>query len=109
MLTIPLDELPEALHDAPEVDEKKNRCPVVFVEQDGLAKAVAVRPGPSDLTHRIVESGIAPGARVITGPYKLLETLKDGDEVVISTEALGSPTSQPATRSRPPGRRGRRW
>ena len=36
VLTKPLDELPEALHDAPEVDEK-NRCPVVFVEQDGLA------------------------------------------------------------------------
>ena len=70
VLTKPLDELPEALHDAPEVDEKKKRCPVVFVEQDGLAKAVAVRPGPSDLTHRIVESGIDPGARVITGPVQ---------------------------------------
>ena len=109
VLTKPLDELPEALHDAAEVDDKKKRCPVVFVEQDGVAKAVAVRPGPSDLTHRIVESGIAPGDRVITGPYKLLETLKDGDAVVISTEALTRPESQAATRSGPPGRRGRRW
>lgn len=109
VLTKPLDELPKSLHDAPEVDEKKKRCPVVFVEQNGLAKAVAVRPGPSDLTHRIVESGVEPGARVITGPYKLLEILKDGDKVVISTEALGRPESQAATRKGPPGRRGRFW
>ena len=49
VLTKPLDELPKSLHDAPEVDEKKKRCPVVFVEQNGLAKAVAVRPGPSPI------------------------------------------------------------
>ena len=37
MLTKPLDELPEALHDAPEVDEKKTMSRG-FVEQDGLPK-----------------------------------------------------------------------
>lgn len=109
VLTKSLDELPEEFQDSPEVDKKKGRCPVVFIEKDGVAKAVAVRPGASDLTHRIVESGIVAGDRVITGPYKLLETIKDGDAVEASTEALTRPESQASSRSGPPGRRGRRW
>ena len=109
VLTKPLDELPEALHDAPEVDEKKNGVPWFLWSKMVLQKPLLYGLVPRISPTASWSPASIPGARVITGPYKLLETLKDGDEVVISTEALGSPTSQAATRSGPPGRRGRRW
>lgn len=62
---------------------------VAFVVIDGKARQKAVTLGLSDETHIEILSGIDAGAKVITGPYRTLRDLKDGEVVQVSltTEA----------------------
>lgn len=72
-----LDELPlDITQDNPVVDQKKTQIPVVYRFIDGKAVVTPVAIGPSDLTHTLIEAGLSEGDVVITGPYKILETLK---------------------------------
>jgi HlyD family secretion protein len=57
---------------------------VVFVIEEGKARQKAVKTGLSDETHIELTSGLKPGEVVITGPYRTLRDLKDGDAVTIS-------------------------
>jgi HlyD family secretion protein len=57
---------------------------VVFVVEGGKAHQRAVTTGISDETHVELTSGAKPGETVVTGPYRVLKDLKDGDAVVIS-------------------------
>lgn len=56
----------------------------VFVLKDGIADKRTVKVGISDDTQQEISSGIKEGDVVITGPYKVLRHLKQGDKV--STE-----------------------
>jgi HlyD family secretion protein len=58
---------------------------VVFVVQDGKARQRPVRTGISDETHVEVLDGVKAGEKVVTGPYRALRDLEDGDQVQIST------------------------
>jgi len=40
-----------------------------------------VKVGPSDVTHTIIDSGLAEGDQVIVGPYKVLEKLANDQKV----------------------------
>ncbi len=53
----------------------------VFVLEDGKAKLVSIETGISDGRSVEVIEGIKEGQTVIIGPYKVLRTLQDGDEV----------------------------
>ena len=44
-----------------------------------------VTPGISDATH-VAVSGIRKGDLVVTGPFRLLKKLKDGDSVEVTKE-----------------------
>ena len=57
---------------------------VVFVIEDGKARQRPVQTGISDETHVELSSGVKPGEQVITGPYRTLRDLKDGDLVKVS-------------------------
>jgi HlyD family secretion protein len=57
---------------------------VVFVVEGGKAHQRAVTTGISDETHVELTSGAKPGETVVTGPYRVLKDLKDGDAVVVS-------------------------
>ncbi|HXU33568.1 MAG TPA: efflux RND transporter periplasmic adaptor subunit [Thermoanaerobaculia bacterium] len=62
---------------------------VAFVVLDGKVRQKPVTLGLSDETHIEILTGIEAGAKVITGPYRILRDLKDGDGVQVSltTEA----------------------
>jgi HlyD family secretion protein len=64
---------------------------VVFVVAGGKAHQRRVETGISDETHVEVIAGLKPGEQVVTGPYRSLRDLKDGDAVQIGTPpAAGS-------------------
>lgn len=76
-----VDELPPDVRDLPEVDKTKSLAPVVFRYVDGKAVVTPVQVGPSDITHTLIRSGLSAGDRVITGPYKVFETLAHEQKV----------------------------
>jgi HlyD family secretion protein len=53
----------------------------VFVLEDGKVKLVPITTGIDDGRSTEITTGLKEGQTVITGPYKVLRTLKDGDEV----------------------------
>ncbi|MBM4051229.1 MAG: efflux RND transporter periplasmic adaptor subunit [Planctomycetes bacterium] len=83
-----LDDLPASVRDGALVDRTRKVASVVFVVEGGVARAMPVRIGQSSLTDTIVLEGISAGDRVVAGPYKALDTLRDGMRV---TEAAATP------------------
>jgi len=65
--------------------EEDDEIKVVFVLEDGKARQRTVETGLSDETHVEIRSGVKPGERVVTGPYRTLRDLRDGDAVTVST------------------------
>lgn len=58
---------------------------VVFVVENGKARQQPVKTGISDETHVEILVGLKAGAQVVTGPYRALRDLQDGEAVQIST------------------------
>ena len=50
-----------------------------------LASMVSVEVGISDVTHVEIAKGAAEGEQVVTGPHRVLEDLKPGDHVRVTT------------------------
>lgn len=88
------EEIPEKSRSRPEVDMNKTLITVVFRYEDGKAVLTPVTIGSGDMTHTVIESGLKLGEQIITGPYKVLPELKDG-QAVKAEEA----TTKPATTS----------
>lgn len=61
--------------EAPEVEH------YLFVERDGKVERRVVELGLADDSWQEVGAGLKPGERVVTGPYKVLRHLKDGEAV----------------------------
>ena len=59
----------------------------VMVARDGVVVRKAVKLGIADDERQEIISGLKPGEAVITGPYKVLRQLTDGDRVAASMEA----------------------
>lgn len=59
---------------------------VVFVVQDGKAVQKAVKTGISDETRVEIVSGVNAGDKVVTGPYRSLRDLDDGDRVQVTDQ-----------------------
>jgi HlyD family secretion protein len=59
----------------------------VFVERDGAVHRTSVTTGLSNDTHIVVLGGLDAGARVVTGPYRVLKDLEDDDAVRAELEA----------------------
>lgn len=53
----------------------------VFVIREGKARFVPVETGIADQKHIEVTSGLQPGDSVISGPYRVLRTVQDGNPV----------------------------
>lgn len=58
-------------------------------------KAVPVQTGSSDLTRTVILAGLKPGERVVSGPFKVLTTLRHEQKVQEEAGATG-PGSSPA-------------
>ncbi len=78
-LTVPIQAVVER---AGEKGGKERK--VIFVVDAGKARQRPVATGLSDETHVELASGVKPGEQVITGPYRILRDLKEGDPVQIS-------------------------
>lgn len=68
--------------------KKKKEIEGVFVVEEGRAKFVKVNTGIADQQNIEIVSGINDDDMVVTGSYKILRTLKDGDKVKV-TEKKG--------------------
>jgi len=76
-----VEELPESVRSSPLIPPKAQLTNVVFRVVDDKAVATPVVTGASNLTDTIIVDGLKEGEVVVTGPYKSLERLKDGDEL----------------------------
>jgi HlyD family secretion protein len=67
-------------------DENIPKKKYVFVIKDGKAKMIEVTTGISDATHVAILSGVKAGDQVVTGPFRILKKLKDGNAVEVTKE-----------------------
>jgi HlyD family secretion protein len=91
------DSLPAEIRSKGEVDTTKATIPVVYRLIDGQAVATPVKIGSSDLTHTVIESGLSAGDEVITGPYKVLESLQHGQKLKKEIDSTTKPATLPTT------------
>ena len=100
MLDRAIDDLPESvIAGNPLVDRTKKFARVVYVIQGGKAVSVPVKTGASDLTDTILTAGIETEAKVISGPFKVLQSLKDDQKVELEdlkTPGVKGEQGQPA-------------
>jgi len=64
-------------------DKKAKAVEVVFVVEDGVAHQRQVKTGISSETDMEILDGLKEGDKVVTGGYRTLRDLKDGDKVKI--------------------------
>src|SRR5207249_8636086 len=62
-------------------DAETRYVKIVLVARQGVARARPVETGLSDERRIEIVSGIGPTDRVIVGPFRALDQLKDGDPV----------------------------
>jgi HlyD family secretion protein len=83
-----VDSLPLDIRDkSAELDKGKKFATVVYRFIDGKSVATPVRAGQSDLTHTIVVGGLKEGDKVVVGPYKVLDNLKQDQKLKDEREA----------------------
>jgi HlyD family secretion protein len=63
---------------------KDEEVKVVFTVENGKAVQRPVETGLSDETHVELASGVKAGQQVVTGPYRILRDLKNGDVVQVT-------------------------
>ena len=76
-----LDDLPKDIAESPLVDKVRKEAIVVFRMVDGKAVLTPIKTGASNLTDTMVVEGLSEGDVVVTGPYRVLERLKQGDAI----------------------------
>jgi HlyD family secretion protein len=69
--------------------KEKKEIEGVFIVDKGRVKFVKVQTGVADQQNIEIVSGIKEKDMVVTGSYKILRTLKDGDKVKISKKIEG--------------------
>jgi HlyD family secretion protein len=65
----------------------------VFVVENDKTRMVEVQTGISDATHVAIASGLKTGVKVVTGPFRTLKKLHDGDAVQIGKPEKTTTTS----------------
>ncbi|MFC1604375.1 efflux RND transporter periplasmic adaptor subunit [Planctomycetota bacterium] len=77
-----IDDLPLKIREnSPEVDTAKTYAAVVYRYIDGKAVVTPVETGQSNLTNTIIKSGITEEDKIVVGPYKILESIKN-DQII---------------------------
>ena len=67
-------------------EEKREDIKGVFVIRDGVARFVAINTGIAGHKNIEVTDGLEENDTVISGPYSVLRTIKDGDKVDITED-----------------------
>ena len=86
-LTVPIQSVVERNASGKESDdENAPKKKYVFVVKGDVVKMTPVTTGISDATHVAITSGLTARDQVVTGPFRTLKTLKDGDKVQVTKE-----------------------
>jgi HlyD family secretion protein len=79
-------------------DENAPKSKYVFVVKNGKVKMTEVKTGVSDTTHVALVSGVTKNDQVVTGPFRTLKKLKDGDSVEVTKEESKTPQNGTASK-----------
>jgi HlyD family secretion protein len=79
-------------------DENAPKSKFVFVVKDGRVKLTEVKTGVSDTTHVALVSGVTKNDKIVTGPFRTLKKLKDGDSVEVTKEESKTPQNGTASK-----------
>jgi HlyD family secretion protein len=79
-------------------DENAPKSKFVFVVKDGKVKMTEVKTGVSDTTHVALVSGVSKNDQIVTGPFRTLKKLKDGDSVEVTKEESKTPQNGTASK-----------
>jgi HlyD family secretion protein len=79
-------------------DENAPKSKYVFVVKDGKVKMTEVKTGVSDSTHVALVSGVSKNDQVVTGPFRTLKKLKDGDSVEVAKDESKTPQNGTASK-----------
>ena len=96
-LAVPIQSVVERVPGAKKDEEEDENAPkrkYVFLAVSGKAKQVEVKTGISDATRVAIVSGLKAGDPVVTGPFRTLKKLHDGDPVQITREEKSEGTRQ---------------
>ena len=69
------------------VDKVRKKAIVIVRMVDGKAVLTPVKTGASNLADTMILEGVSDGDVVVTGPYRVLERLKQGDAIREETAA----------------------
>ena len=83
VLAIPVQSVVERDIEDDDSDEKVSVVPVI---EDGVITLERVETGISDATHVAILSGLEAGQTIVTGPFRTLRRLQEGDRVTIREE-----------------------
>jgi HlyD family secretion protein len=76
-----------AAADTTDSDDRPREIEGVFVVENGVAHFRQVRVGIAGQSHFVVLSGLAEGDQVVSGPFKTIGELRDGQAVKIKKES----------------------
>ncbi|TVS07736.1 MAG: efflux RND transporter periplasmic adaptor subunit [Phycisphaerales bacterium] len=77
-----VEDLPQAIRENdPNIDRDRTYASVVFVYNDGKVVARGVKTSASSLRETAILAGLEEGDRVVSGPFRVLRTLKHNDTV----------------------------
>jgi len=79
-------------------DENAPKSKYVFVVKNGKVKMTEVKTGVSDTTHVALVSGVSKDDQVVTGPFRTLKKLKDGDSVEVTKDESKTPQNGTASK-----------
>jgi HlyD family secretion protein len=92
-IAVPIQSVVERVPGAKADDLDSENLPkkkYVFVVTNDKVKQTEVTTGISDATRVVIASGIKAGEQVVTGPFRILKKLRDGDAVKIVKETKSS-------------------
>ncbi len=91
-----VDELPEKIRSrSPCVDPDKTYATVVYRVLGGKTVVTPVKIGPADMTRTVILAGLEEAARIVSGPYKVLNGLKHDQKVEPEPAADADTNPQP--------------
>ena len=96
-IAVPIQSVVERVPGAKKDEEDDESAPkrkYVFLATAGKAKQVEVKTGISDATRVAIVSGVKANDPVVTGPFRTLKKLHDGDPVQITKEEKSEGTKQ---------------
>lgn len=84
---VPSDDASSGSDDSRSTGGEDEEEQVVFVVAQGKAERRPVETGLADTTHIEILTGIDSGTEIVTGPYRILRDLEDGDAIKIESRS----------------------